>query len=244
MLFSKANIVLNLSFYTEEEYHIELHHTLIEDDRLPNTAPYLRKVWDFAKPLSDGKFEHVLADEMFYFYHIAHMAKHFKQGGCGIRYFIDIWLLDHAVSFDKNKRESLLADSGIKTFAEQAERISEVWFSDEKSDPELDEIIDFLINGGIYGSFENSTILKRHRGKGRVSFYISRLFMPYDKIKYLYPVLQKAPVLLPFIWVIRWFKLLKPDIRRHVKKEIDIERSFDETEAEKMENIMRKLEIL
>ena len=104
--------------------------------------------------------------------------------------------------------------------------------------------MDFLINGGVYGSLEYGTVLKRHRRGGRFAFYIYRIFMPYDRIKYLYPVLQKVPVLLPFVWVIRWFKLLKPDIRRHVKKEIDIERSFDETDAEKMENIMRKLEIL
>ena len=233
----------DLSFYTAEEFHIELHHSLIEDDRLPDTAKHLKNIWDYAKPLPDGKFEHTLADEMFYFYHIAHMAKHFKESGCGIRYFMDIWVLNHATSFEKDRRNALLADSGIKTFAEKAEKISEIWFSGAKPDPELDEIIDFLINGGIYGSLEYGTVLKRHRRGGRFAFYSYRLFMPYDKIKHLYPVLQKAPILLPIFWVVRWFKLLNPKVRGHVKREISIERSSDAPDAEKIEAMMKKLGI-
>ena len=234
----------DLSFYTTEEFHVELHHSLIDDDRLPDTTKHIKNIWNYSKPSSDGKVERTLNDEMFYFYHIAHMAKHFKESGCGIRYFMDIWVLNHATSFEKDRRNALLADSGIKTFAEKAEKISEIWFSGAKPDPELDEIIDFLINGGIYGSLEYGTILKRHRKGSRVAFYIYRLFMPYDKIKYLYPVLQKVPILLPIFWVVRWFKLLNPKVRRHVKQEIAIERSSDACDAEKMENMMRKLEIL
>lgn len=29
-----------------------------------------------------------MKEEMFYFYHIAHLAKHFEVGGCGIRQII------------------------------------------------------------------------------------------------------------------------------------------------------------
>ena len=233
----------DLSFYTAEEFHIELHHSLIEDDRLPDTAKHLKNIWNYSKPSSDGKVERTLNDEMFYFYHIAHMAKHFKESGCGIRYFMDLWILNHATSFEKDRRNALLADSGIKTFAEKAEKISEIWFSGADDDPELDEIIDFLVNGGVYGSLEYGTVLKRHRRGGRFAFYIYRIFMPYSKIKHIYPVLQKAPILLPIFWVVRWFKLLNPKVRRHVKQEIAIERSSDACDAEKMENMMKKLEI-
>ena len=38
------------------------------------------------------------------------MAKHFENGGCGVRPFIDLWILNHRRPFDRAKRESLLRD--------------------------------------------------------------------------------------------------------------------------------------
>ena len=57
------------------------------------------------------------------------MAKHFvSTGGCGIRPFLDIWVLNHKIDFNREKREKLLSDGGLDVFAKQAELLSEVWF--------------------------------------------------------------------------------------------------------------------
>ena len=56
-----------------------------------------------------------MTDEMFYFYHIAHMAKHFEEGGCGIRPFIDLWTLDNIKDVDHDKRDELLSRGNLNT---------------------------------------------------------------------------------------------------------------------------------
>ncbi|MFX7845188.1 nucleotidyltransferase family protein, partial [Acinetobacter baumannii] len=77
--------------------HIELHFNLIEDHRIKGASAILNRVWDAAVPCGGWTYQYEMPDELFYFYHIAHMAKHVENGGCGIRPFLDIWVLMHYV---------------------------------------------------------------------------------------------------------------------------------------------------
>lgn len=76
--------------------HIELHYDLIEDGMVNDAAAVLRRVWDTAVPHGDSTLRYDMPDDLFYFYHMAHMAKHFvSTGGCGIRPLLDVWVLTH-----------------------------------------------------------------------------------------------------------------------------------------------------
>ena len=88
--------------------HLELHFQLVENGLANKASDVLGKAWDLSYPKGDSKYEYAMTDELFYFYHIAHMAMHFKGAGCGIRNFMDIWVLNHRVAFDAEKREALL----------------------------------------------------------------------------------------------------------------------------------------
>ena len=86
----------DISFFSKSSVHIELHYELIEEDFLPNSYAILRDVWDTCDRTNN---ECRLSDDMFYFYHIAHMAKHYLHGGCGVRPFIDTRILkEHAMA--------------------------------------------------------------------------------------------------------------------------------------------------
>ena len=94
--------------------HVELHYTLIEDHVMPKANDVLSEVWENSLPGPDGG--RVMTDEMFYFYHVAHMAKHFGNGGCGIRPVLDLWLLNRKQGFTKDKRDALLSRGGLLDF--------------------------------------------------------------------------------------------------------------------------------
>lgn len=232
----------DVSFYTQEKYHIELHHSLIEENRLPNTSEILEQVWQYTEPFGNG-FERKLDDEMLYFYHLAHMAKHLKKGGCGVRYFIDLWLLNHRTLFDADKRNSLIRKSGLSEFASLSVQLSEQWFSTEYGQINLTEYESFIICGGIYGSLDQSVTIRKNNTKNRFAYYLNRIFLPYSKMKYAYPVLKRIQLLLPLCWVLRWLKLLDPKTRKYAINEIKAENETDSESAARVERLMKQLKI-
>lgn len=187
--------------------HLELHFTLLEEGRIVSAAPLLTAVWSYASPL-EGTCEYVLSDGMFCLYHMAHMAKHVLNGGCGIRPFLDLWLLEHRVSFDAARRDALLAQAGLTTFAAQARHLSEVWFGGAAHNDVTRDMERYLLTGGVYGSAENLMNMQQLRQGGRARYVLSRVWMPYESLCCKYPSLEGRPALTPLYQLRRWGQLL------------------------------------
>lgn len=217
---------------------MELHYTLIEDYRLPQIAGVLDRVWDYAEPV-DG-FEYAMSDEMFYFYHVAHMVKHFENGGCGVRPFMDLWVLQHRKEYSLQKREELLLQGGILTFAKAAVSLSEYWFSGTEMSG-FDGLEEFVFNGGAYGSTANSVAVQHSLRGGRWGHIYHRLFVPSAQLKEYYPVLKKHPYLLPVYQVVRWVQALRRR-KRYVREFSTSMRSSDLNG--KTASILKELELL
>lgn len=198
----------DVGLFTDGGVHIELHYSLIEEKCVGNMERVLAAVWENASPVA-GTAEYVLRDEMFYYYHIAHMAKHFVgTGGCGVRPFLDIWMLNHRVSFDKEKRNTLLAEGGLLTFASASENLSEVWFGNGEPTDLTRRMQDYLLRGGVYGNAENRIAVGQVKRGGKVRYALSRIWLPYEMLKFHYPSLEGKRMLLPLYEVRRWCKLL------------------------------------
>lgn len=198
----------DVSLYTPEGVYVELHYSTIEDSVSPQSHKILEKIWDVAQPAEAGSCHMVIPDSLFYYYHMAHMAKHFVGGGCGIRPFLDVWILNHKVPHDPQKRQQLLREGGLLPFARAAEKLSRIWFSGETADPALSAMEDYILSGGTYGSLENRVAVNQQKRGGKFRYAMSRIFLPYDILKYHYPILVKNKWLLPVCQVARWFKLL------------------------------------
>lgn len=206
-----------VSFHTPAKTHIELHHTLSDENEAINNV--LAGVWERSYPIAASSFHYEMCDEMFYFYHIAHMAKHFVNGGCGIRPFIDIWVLNHNCEFDKQKRYELLNDAGLLRFAKAAEQLSEVWLGNESHTPLSKQLEQFVLSSGIYGTEENRVVVQRVVAGGKFSYIISRIFLPYGQLKLTYPNLEKRKPLFLFYQIKRWFGLFgKEKFKRSIKE--------------------------
>lgn len=197
----------DVGMFSDGGVHLELHYSLIEDKIVGSVADILQNAWEKASPVSDTS-EYAFGDDMFFFYHTAHMAKHFINGGCGIRPFIDIWVLNHRVSFSREKRDALLAEGGLLTFAKQVEALSEAWFGNGEHTDITRRMQDYLLKGGVYGTTANRVSVQQIRKGGKIRYAFSRIWLSYDVLKFHYPSLEGKRWLLPVFEVRRWFKLV------------------------------------
>ncbi len=230
----KGRATHDVSLYSPSGVHIELHFDLVEEDHANNATGVLHTVWDDVR-LRDGcAYWYQMSDAFFYFYHIAHMAKHFETGGCGIKPFIDLWILDNLPGADEEERRQLLEKGGLWQFTRVCQKLSRVWLNGEEMDDVSLQMQQFLLHGGVYGSADNRVILQQKKRGGRLGYIWSRMFVPYARLKRYYPILEKHRWLTPFMQVRRWFMLLRPDIRRMAKKELKANSSLDKGKADEM----------
>ena len=229
-----------VSLYTNGEVHVDLHFGVAKEEFVSSANAVLSDIWSYASILP-GTHRYVLSDEMFYFYHIAHMAKHFEQGGCGVRPFVDMWILNNKTEFDKEKREALLKKGNILEFSKAAERLLDVWFEGAEPDILAKKMYDYILGAGVYGSLKNRVLSVRSKMGGSVSYSLSRIFMPYKKMKLSYPVLEKHKWLLPFMWVHRLIKKLLVKNRSKAADEISAMNSLSKKEDREMAAMLKML---
>ncbi len=196
----------DMQMFSESGVHLELHYDLIEDNVSPAVNKVLTGLWNNTVPIKEGAYGRKMTDEVFYFYHIAHTAKHFIHGGCGIRPFIDFWIIEKQFPLDKEKLNALLLEGKMKAFADNAKALCEVWLEKKEPTRVCVEMENYILHGGVYGNSENTMDIKIAKGKTR--YILSRIFMPYRELKYRYPSLTKFPILYPFYLIRRWFNLL------------------------------------
>lgn len=218
----KERATHDVSLFSQNGIHVEIHFDLVEEGRAQNAIYVLRHVWDNASLHGNSEYWYEMTDAYFYFYHIAHIAKHFENGGCGIRPFIDLWLLDHLKNIDISARDELLSQGGLLKFTNISRTLSEVWFGDKEPDELSLQMQDYLLHGGVYGATDNRVALGQKKKGGRLGYVLSRMFIPYAKLKRYYPVLEKHRWLMPFMQVRRWFMLLRPDVRSMAKTELAV----------------------
>lgn len=233
----------DVSLFSDGGTHLELHYDLVEDARANDCASILSHVWEYAHPKAEGSYCYELSDEMFYFYHIAHMAKHFEIGGCGLRPFLDLWLLDRAVS-DASARDALLEQGKLLQFAQVCRRLSLYWFSFEECGEADDATLlleRFILQGGMYGNTENRVMIQQKQKGGKLKFFFFRVFIPYKQLKFYYPTLQKHKWLLPFFWVRRWCRILFCGGFKKSMRELQFNQTLSQSEKERTEDLLRQL---
>ncbi|MBQ7968405.1 MAG: nucleotidyltransferase family protein [Clostridia bacterium] len=228
----------DISLFSPANIHVELHYDLVEDGRANASSNVLKNVWNVSVVRDGCAFWYEMPDEYYYFYHIAHMAKHFENGGCGIRPFIDLWILDHMKDIDISARDELLSQGRLLKFSNVSRMLSEVWFGGKEPDELSLQMQAFLLHGGVYGSTDNRVALQQKKKGGRMGYVLSRIFIPYAKLKRYYPVLEKHRWLMPLMQIRRWFMLLKPDVAKMAKREMAINGNLAKTKSDEMNDFL------
>lgn len=231
----------DISLFAPTNIHVELHYDLVEDGVANESSEVLKNVWNMSGVQDGYDFWYEMPDEYYYFYHIAHMAKHFEHGGCGVRTFIDLFILDNIPEADKEKRDELLNQGNLFKFANVARKLSQIWLSCEQHDFVSKQMEDYILRGGVYGSNENRIIVDQQRKGGRINYAISKIFIPYDLIKSHYPILQRYRWLTPFMQVRRWCKLIFCGHLGRTTKELRYSNSISSDEATDIKNFLESI---
>lgn len=210
-----------VSLYSEDGVHLELHYELISPDESTLHRKMLENVWDVCTVKSGTQYRYEMPETYFYFYNLAHTAKHFTlTGGCGIRSILDLYLYTKKHTDVIEKSKPLLKEGKLETFAAATETLGKIWFEDAESTPLMDKTTDYILKGGTYGSANNKVAALQRKEGGRFKYAMHRLFLPYSKLKIVYPVLNKQKWLYPFLTFWRWLKLLFGGTKKSTKAEI------------------------
>ena len=190
---------------------IELHKMLIPSYN-DDMYVYYQDGWSIAK--RDGNTcRHTLSTEDHYVYLMTHLAKHYRDGGIGIKSVMDIWLYEKTYPMDMGYINQQLTQLKLTIFAQYISTLMKTWFEGESSSELISTMTKFIICGGEYGSLENKTQAVAIRNTEDENFkktekyrYLRMIFPKYQDVEGGYSYLKKMPFLLPFCWVHRWCK--------------------------------------
>ncbi len=193
---------------------IELHKRLIPSYN-DDYYSYYNNPWE--KAIIEDNHRFSMSNEDEYLYIFTHLTKHYRDGGIGLRHMIDIWYYKFKhPSLDMDYINNELEKLELKDFHKNISDTLDVWFNG-KEDTELsDHITERIITSGSFGLSEIKKTAYAARlsaketsaSSAKKKTLLRLIFLPLDTMKEKYPVLIKAPFLLPIMWVVRWIDAL------------------------------------
>ena len=214
--------------------NFELHYDFSEKQISVN------QVWETALN-KEGTSCYEMSPEWFYLHHLAHMAKHFTLGGCGIRSLIDLWLMKKNMPYDEDRLKDMLRQSDLILFAENMLALVSDWMHGNDLTDMQKQILTFVLNGGTYGVLDNRVAVSHSRKQNFLIYVFTRVFPNYKAMVYLYPILRKHRVLMPFCQVHRWFHLLNRDKLKKAETELKNVQELDDDQLVETRKILQAL---
>ena len=235
-----------LNFVLPPLVTVEMHRYLF-DDRL-SFHGYFDSVWERAIPAEDGSSECFLSEEDFYLYMIAHLVKHFTRYGCGLRPLLDLYVYEREAGdrCDFAATEKKLEELDLLHFTKQMRELLNKWFETGELNEEDEELTDYLINSGAFGSHKT---IKANQFRQTASLrglklrvLLSHVFPPLRVMRQMYPRLLRCPLMLPAAWIARLFRILFREDKKG-KKTHEIMQSVDGEYISQVSDIMKRLHL-
>jgi len=230
----------DISLILPGNVHLELHFTL--EESVPSMDRVLSRVWEYTYQPNPDSVCRLQTNEFLLFHLIAHNAYHFVAGGCGIRPFIDWHLLRERIDFNREKLDALLEAAELKSFEVATDRLADVWMGGHEHTPITKDMENYIFYAGVYGSLENQIAVASENADGRTKYLVYRVFMPYKRLKTIYPVLKKWPILYPVCTVRRWFRILFGN-RKGAFRELKQTVSYSDDKKKSVANLCRELKL-
>jgi len=253
--FSKASKIMKTfgfdEFYDHEKHLVfqkkpfilvEMHRKLIPGADVSHE--YFNNIWSFCIPYLNYKNIYRMTIEDSYIFCIIHLIRHFKYAGIEIRDVLDVYLFyeKYKSVFDFDKINKKLEEFEAKEFEEKIRKIAYQWFGSSQIG-DFDEVEKFILKGQ---SIQNQIHYAVGEKQGK-SNYTMRLFFPELKImREKYPILKKAPVLLPATWMIRIMKDIfsKETTMKERFATIKLIQGTNQEKVEDIQKIYQKLGII
>lgn len=188
------------TYYKDPVMNVELHYSLM----LRGFSEDYQRLFDapWAHCVESRELQKRFRADYFFAYVLAHAMKHYENSGTGIRSFMDFYIYEQKNPEAVAAAVELFQEPRIRKLAGDCVKLSKLWFSGAEDDGSLTEMENFVLSSGTYGSFVNGTEYRIKNG-GKAAYLRYLVFPPLEMMKNYYPVLRKAPVLLPFCWIAR-----------------------------------------
>ena len=206
---------------------MELHKRLVPSYN-KDYYNYYGEGWDFAKSIGPDSCLFKMSDEDSYIYLFTHFAKHYRDGGIGIRHLVDLWVCRSKYgNLDFDYINTQLNKLHLREFYYNVSKTIDVLFENGESDELSEAISKFIFDSGPYGDEFRYLISSRLKNSHKSIFgeAVEIVFLPAENMKREFPVLNKAPFLLPVFWAVRGFRTLffrKSKIKQNAQKLLSV----------------------
>jgi hypothetical protein len=207
---SMGFVAAHLGGDTDDAYHkepvcnFEMHWRLFGDTHEPRFREYYRDVERLLVPDGDGTACRHFRDEDFYVYMVVHEYKHYHLNGTGARSLLDayVFLRERGDALDWAYVMGELEGLGVADFERRNRGLAMRLFGGGELGPEDEEMLSYVLGSGAFGTMEQG-IENAVRRSGRAGYLLGRAFPPRGEMVLSFPVLRRAPALLPACWAIR-----------------------------------------
>ncbi len=216
---SKVMQELGYEFKTESDHEIiytikpfvcvELHKRMVPTYN-EDLYEYYGDGWKLAVPFGNGN-QYMLPHSDEFVYLIAHLAKHYRDAGIGIKHITDIWLYQKKVAdLDFEYINKQLKKLNLYEFYKNISKMMQCWFDGAEFDKISVSITEFIFKSGVFGNLETRAVtaamkdnMDEDLGKTSKYKYLRLLFPKMWYMKNIFPALANKPYLLPYYWIKR-----------------------------------------
>lgn len=232
----------------DQQYHfvkapfmyIEMHRSLLKKDNINYSL--LENQLEKAKVRDGYSYSKEMTLEDYYIYMLLHSAKHFSEGGIGIRMIADEYVFYKKYSDQLNQKylSEQFEKLGITLFEKRLRDISLKWFSPDSSITDFDDMEEFILMSMTLGRVDVAVMsemerrrvnTKTGRKKSRFVNFISSLFPNKTYMANKYSFVEKMPILLPYSWACMWCRRIFIDRNINIKKGFNNRTSYTDDDV-------------
>jgi hypothetical protein len=221
--------------------YIEMHYTLVH-----NTDPnqkYLLDQLDKCIKRDNYDYSYQMTPEDYYIFMLVHHAKHYREGGMGIKMLLDVYIYyqHHSKDFDMDYLNARLKLLNLQGFDSVIRKIAFNWFSSSEPKITFDDIESYILLSATFGRIDTAVMInsyksikksqKQGKSSSKLSYLLSSIFPPKESYQYSYPYVQKYPFLIPIAWFSMWFKRFFINKNVHVKRGIENRISYSDEDV-------------
>lgn len=216
--------------WDSEALHLELHKHM----RSFYNENYYDDVWERVERGEGNRYIFTTEDALIHLFN--HFARHYRGAGIGCRQILDLYVYRQA--FPQMNEDYICQEMKkihLLDFYKNVCHLLDVWFGDAASNEVTEIITRHIFYSGSWGdktSLELSKSVSQANKTGKVSNsrfkgMLNSIFLPKEEMLWRYKILEKAPFLLPFLWVVRAFRILLFE-RKKITKKADVLRSIED----------------
>lgn len=214
--------------WVKGDFTVELHKRLIPSYN-KDYYEYFGDGWKIATIINEETNERFMTDEDSFIYTFVHYAKHFRDGGIGVKHITDFYVyMQKCPQLNLEYIENELEKLQLLEFWKNTKKVLDVWFNSVESDELTDFMTAKIFNSGAYGTEEArvnaEAVRTSNTGKNmKRKKVLSLIFPSLSSMKQKYAVLNKLPFLLPIMWVVRWIEaIFTPSKIKSQKRKLDM----------------------